>query len=390
MVVSLVGKVGRRAELKQEIGSAHFLEHLFFDGTEKRPDAITLNRFLDNYGASRNGLTGTETVEYYVKVLADKSEIAFDFISDIFFHSNLVEIEKEKKIIKEEVSQKRDSPGDFLDRTARSLLFSDQAVGRSIFDEEDRLSVINEDMLRAYMRRTYVKENFILVVSGNISENKVLSLAEKYFSQFKSGIPVVFQPAYIARDGFVKIFKKDFTQSRLGIYFHGISFIDKKADFQTLLGIILGGSSTSRLRERLRHKEHLVYAVEAHGEHFSDAGYFEIRANMHEVNAQRTLNLLFEEIRRLMKEGITDEELDRAKNKFLSEFLFDIERVHSYADYLGGLMLVKGEIEGVENQIARVRSATKEDIMDVARFTFSDKPKIILLTKNLDSLEVDF
>ncbi len=390
VVVSLVGKVGRRAERDDEIGSAHFLEHLFFDGTAKRPDATALNRFLDGYGASWNGATGQETVEYFVKILSGKAEVAFDFLSDIFFHSKLVEIEKEKKIIKQEALQNYDNPRAFLGRVTGQLLFPGQAIGRSIFDEEKVLQGINEGVLRTYMQRAYVKENFILVVSGSISETNAIEYAEKYFSDFESGTPVAFDHARMKKDSFVEIINKDFTQARMRICFPGLSFTDEKLDYQTMLEIILGGSSAARLHERLREKEQLVYSVTAGGSVFSDVGYFRIGVNVSEHNVQKVSDIIFEEINRLLSDGITKDEVERAQNIFLSQFLFSIENVHAYADYLAGSILAKDRIEGIERQIERVKSATGSDIMDIAHSIFSNKPKIILLAKNINSLDIAF
>ena len=168
--ISLLGKIGRRAEKGEEVGAAHFLEHLFFDGTKKRPSALEVNKFIEDNGGRKNGLTSQETVQYFVKILPSKAEVGAEYLSDIFLNSLLTEIEKERKVITQEAIMKRDDPSDFLQRLRYKTLYPNQTIGQTIFDEQLNLPNITKELLIAYKSRAYNTNNFILFISGNISQ----------------------------------------------------------------------------------------------------------------------------------------------------------------------------------------------------------------------------
>ena len=384
VVVSSMGKVGRRTELDSEVGSAHFLEHLFFDGTKSLPNETELKKFLENHGGNFNGSTGTEDVEYWAKMTTEKAEVAFQFLSDIFFNSLLEDssIEKEKMVIAQEASGKRDTPGDLMGRIKWSGLYPDQAFGRTIFDEEANLPNMNAGMLRGYMERNYVKENFVLAVSGNISEAKAIQLGNKYFGPFASGRETIFEPARFVNSGYVKILNKDFNQSCLAVSFRGLPTFDERYRQIDFLSVILGDSSSSRLEQKLRHEQHLVYSVWSSLDGGVDTGCLSISTRIKEENLQRALDLIFVELKRLTEEDITDEELTRARNIALSGYLFYVEKVHSRATAMAEELLLNKKIKSIEEDVAAIKAVTKSDIREMARYVFFDQPKINIITKN--------
>jgi predicted Zn-dependent peptidase len=386
--VSLIGKVGRRAEEGSEVGAAHFLEHLFFDGTKKRPNALQLSQFLEYHGGEHNGFTSAEIVGYFVKILPDKAEVAFDYLSDTFFNSLLKEIEKERKVIVQEAAANRDNPTEVLRRLSLTNLYPGQSIGRTIFDEEPNLKNINEALLRDYMDRSYVAKNFVLSIAGNINRDKAISLAEKYFTNFKKGKEIFFEKARIREKGTIEITHKDLTQAKLSINFRGFEMNSYEATVAQLLSIIIGGGMSSRLFNKLRNEKHLVYRVGSFYHRFSDTGYFSIQTFVAEDNLQRATNEIFAEVKKLLDYGITDEELEKAKNVFLAEFLFRMEKIENYVSFFNSQFLLKGRIKGVEERIGEVKRTTKEDVLEIAKFVFSDKPKINVLAKSLEKLEI--
>ena len=390
VVVNLMGKVGRRTELDNEVGSAHFLEHLFFDGTKNFPNETELKKFLENHGGNFNCSTGTENVEYWVKMTTKKAEVAFQFLSDIFFNSLLEEssIEKEKMVIAQEASGKRDIPGDLMGRIKWSSLYPDQAFGRTIFDEEANLPNMNASMLRGYMKRNYTKGNFVLAVSGNISEAKAIQLGNRYFSPFMGGEEAIFEPARFVNSGYVKILNKDFAQSCLAVSFRGLPTFDERYRQIDFLSTILGNSSSSRLEQKLRHERHLVYSVWSSLDGGVDTGCLSIGTRIKEENLQQALDLIFVELKRLAEEDITGEELTRARNITLSSYLFYVERVHSRATAMAEELLLNKKIKSIEEDIAAIKAVTKSDIREMAHYVFSDQPKINIITKNPIEIKV--
>ena len=388
--ISLTGKVGRRAELDNEVGSAHFLEHLFFDGTKKRPSAFELSNFIEGYGGQKNGSISTETVQYWVKLLYEHAEVGFEYLSDVFFNSLLVEIEKEKKVIAQEIKMKRDNPYDQLNRLIRSTLYPNQAVGRTIFDEESNLPNITREMLVGYVNRVYVSNNFILTIAGNIDKEKAISLAEKYFSQFQEGKEVLFKKAQIEIKETLNIVNNDLKQSKLGISYRGYPAGSNEEKLAKLLNIILGQGLSSRLTNRIRNNLHLAYSIGSQANYSSDHGFFSVKTSIDELNVQKTIDEIFKTIFKLLKDGITDDELKKAKNRLLSKILFSLENINNYASYFTNQLLLKGKVESVEEHLNKIKSASREDLMRVANYIFSDAPKVNLLTKTLKKVDLNY
>ena len=391
VTVALTGKVGRRAELPSEIGAAHFLEHLFFDGTAKRPNAAQLNQFLEDQGGVRNGNTGAELVNYFAKVLVDKAETAFEFIADIFFDSRLAteDIEKERKVIGHEASARRDNPSDLLPRTTLSTLYPGQAIGRTIYDEEANLPKMDRETLMGYMGRSYVRDNFILTVSGGISEAEATTLAGRYFDRFNAGSAVSFESPALQGGHFVNIVRKDFSQSCFAVSYRGIPWLDPRQAAVNLLAAVLGRSASSRLYQKLRHEHHLAYRLSSYPVSFSDVGHFTIAAYVKEEDIRRSLEVIFKEAKLLMEDGITSAELDRAKNICLSDLLFRMEDVHERASSLAGQLAANGRYQDIDEYIGKIKNVQREDVLDAARYIFSDEPKINILTKTPEGIDLD-
>jgi predicted Zn-dependent peptidase len=386
--LSITGKVGRRAELDAEVGSAHFLEHLFFDGTVKRPKSLILNEFIESYGGLHNGSTGSETVDYWCKILSEHAEIGFDYLSDILLNSLLNEIEKERKVIAQEAAMNRDNPSKRLTRAVKGTLYPNQSVGRTIFDEEKNLPKMNRDMLLEYRDRTYTANNFILAIAGNIEKEQAFSLAGKYFGSFKSGNEIIFEPAKIEGNERVDIINGDFKQSKLAISFKGYPTNTKEEKIVSLLNSLFGQGLSSRLLHRIRNELNLAYSIGIGAGSFSDTGFVSIETAVDESNLQRTTREIFKEIDKLLKFGIRDDELDKAKNRVLSRILFSLEGLGFYSGGFVNRLLWNKDIKEVQEELDELRNITKDEVMAVAHQVFSDNPKINVLTKSFKSLEL--
>lgn len=386
--IELHGKVGRRAELDTEVGAAHFLEHLFFDGTSKRPDAYSLSKYLQNHGATRNGVTSQENVRYYVKILADHSEVAFDFVSDIFLNSLLSELDKERKVIAQEAANKRDDPLEYMFRRTLSIMHPHQRLARTIFDEEENLAHITENTLRTYMKRNYVAENFILSVTGNISLQHAQELGQKYFADIKHGQEVTFEPAAIEPKKIVLLENRDLEQSKLAMSFAALPLGDKRSAALWLMSIILGGGGSSRIYNKLRHDLHLVYSVYSGIDLYSDSGYFYIHAFVKEASLQLAVKELIFEINRFLHDGIDQNELQKSKEVALSRLFADAEEMDFRATYYAVQQLHTGNVQDIEARATAIRAVTIGDVMAVAKIVFADLPKVNVLTKTLKTLEV--
>lgn len=388
--VSLIGKAGRRAEEDDEIGAAHFLEHLLFDGTVKRPTTLDILDIVEKNGADKNGHTYQEYLEYWIKILPDKAEAAFDFISDIFTNSLLREedIEKERKVIIQEALSRKDDPSDILERFRLSTLYPRQGIGRTIYDEEKNLNLINRSVLTEYRDRNYSASNWILVLSGNMKDSEVRHLSEKYFKHISVGKEVIYRPSKFKDGGALEVINKDVNQSQLSISFRGVPTASPLEPAISLMTSVLSGGMSTRLQIRLREELHLVYSVWAYLSAFSDTGFVTIETGSNEDKLQRIVDEVFQEINKLLNNGVTDGELEKGKNILLSGLLFPLQKIEFIPDIYGWQWLLLNKIQTLEEELEKIKALTKDDIKKAAEYVFSDKPKINILTKNLKALDI--
>jgi predicted Zn-dependent peptidase len=386
--VCLKGKVGRRAERDDEIGAAHFLEHLFFDGTQKRPSALEVNGFIESVGGSRQGLTNSDEVAYEGKVIKDNAEYMFDFISDIFQNSLLEEFEKERKVIAQEAAANRDDPALSLGRQRTKTMFPRQSVGRNIFDEETNLPHMTPDILRQYHQRTYTANNFVLGIAGNIETEEAHALAEKYFASIARGESFHPTLAQTQAEKVIDIENRNTSQSKLAISFTGLPLNHDTQPAMHIMRNLLGMGSSSRLYNRLRHEMNIAYFVGIRTLDLADAGAFTIMTFVDETNLQTACNAIIEEIQKLLDAGITDQELERAKNMYLSDVIFKSDNpAHVVDDYTSQHVLT-GHVISASEKIENARSVDQADVMKIAREIFSDQPKVNIITPTADEITI--
>ena len=242
--------VGSRYETKQINGVSHFVEHLMFKGTTKRPTSLDITKELDSVGAEFNAFTGKDHTGYYIKVAADRIELAFDILSDMLFNSvfDAKEIEKERGVIIEEINMYHDNPLMYLGALFEETVFGDHPLGWLISGPKPVIKKINRRQILDYRRKFYRPANMILTVSGNFDRTRVKKMTEEYFGQSrgnktKSG----FKEAVVKNRAVqVKLLYKDTQQVQAGLGFPGLSLSDPKVFALYILAVVLGGNMSSR------------------------------------------------------------------------------------------------------------------------------------------------
>ncbi len=390
-MVLLLGKAGRRSEPDEEVGAAHFLEHLLFDGTRKRPSAFEINKVIEQEGVAKNGVTSQESVAYWIKILPERIEVAFDFLSDIIFNSLLrdTDIDKEKKVISQEAMMKKDDPDDLLYRMHLKMLYPSQNIGRNILDEWKVIDQVDRSQVAQFLKRNYTARNFVLAIVGNIGKKLAIKLADKHFSAMRPGKEIQYPAALFRSEKYIEIENRDFEQTKLALSFRGYSLGEDDMYTARMLAIILGAGFSSRLYDRLRNKNHLVYSIGVRNIDFTDTGYFNIETKTSEDRLQMTINQILEESRRIAKEPVELWELDRAKNRLKSWFVFNMDDISFYTWHFSEQLLFKNEVEDIELTLGNIMKTNQNDIQRVAKYIFSDRPKVSLLTPKLKSFRVN-
>ena len=260
VTVLVMVATGSRYETKQTNGISHFLEHMLFKGTKKRPTALDITEEIDRVGGEYNAFTSKEYTGYYAKVASKHKKLIMDVISDIFLNSKLnpEDIEKEKGVIVEEINMDLDTPASYVRDLFEALLYGDQSLGWPIIGTKENVKALNRDKLIEYFERQYVASNTVVIVTGNIDEEETAGEVIEYFKSIKEDGYMPKSPIRETQDkpaSLVHYKKTDQTHLCLGVRSYGLNSEDYF--ILEVLASILGGGMSSRLFTEVREKRGL-------------------------------------------------------------------------------------------------------------------------------------
>lgn len=371
VTVLILFPVGSRHESPAINGSSHFLEHLFFKGTTKRPSSLEVTKELDGVGAEYNAFTGKDHTGYYVKVSADKLELALDILSDML-HDSLFdpkEIDRERGVIVEEINMYDDNPMMLLDDVFEQLIFNGSSLGMMIAGPREVIRTVSRAQLMAYKAKHYTPHNLLLTVAGKFDQQKAQTLVKKYFgvakgpkrnSRFVPFRSTQTRPA-------VKVKHHASEQIQMGLGFPAFKYGDPRLPALSVLSILLGGNMSSRLFIRIREKLGLCYFIRAERGVFTDTGYFMVRAGLDKSRITEAIEKIWEELKLVTVTPVTEEELKRAKEYLRGKMLLGLEDSEEIADWVAKQELMQGTIETPEQKIAKIMKVTAADIQAVAK-----------------------
>lgn len=373
-VLLLVG-TGSHYETKEINGIAHFLEHMYFKGTHKRPSAFHITEELEALGAYANAFTTEECTGYYAK--SDKKHFTkiLDVISDIYHNSTIPEAElsKEKGVIVEEINMYEDMPDQKVDWLFTKLLYGDTPLGRPVIgNKENVLSFTRNDFLE-FQKKFYTRDNTVLVVSGNIESSAQKYITEAFKSVSTNKKPKVSRILVTQQKPQSIVYTKDIDQSHIVLGVRAFKRGAKENGTLSVLACILGGGMSSRLFQLLREELGVAYYVRAYTDSSRDYGAFKISAGVTTHRTKEVVERILSECTKLTREYVTDKELQKAKDFMIGMMKLSLESSDSYAEFFGIQEITKGSIESVSEREKRIRSVTKEDVMKVAKKIFVDK-----------------
>ena len=368
-VLVLVG-TGSRYETKDINGISHFLEHMMFKGTEKRPGALDISTELDAIGAEYNAFTGQEYTGYYVKCAAEKLDVALDVISDIFQHSKLdqVEINKERGAIKEEINMYYDNPVRYVNTLYEALTFGDHPLGWDIAGPKENVDRMTRDQFVDYFQTHYVASNTIVAVAGNVEAQSVKLKVQSYFDsvrQHDTGLPLLFTEHQTAPA--VKIFHKKTDQTSVNLGFRvPYGRMDQRGTILEIISVILGGGMSSRLFVEVREKRGLAYRIGAGASSFHETGDFTTSAGLTTSKLDEALEIILREHRKLIETPVSAAELTKTKDYIKGKFAIGLEPSDAQASYYGEQELLEERILTPEERLAKFDAVTAEQIQQVA------------------------
>ena len=365
----ILAGAGSRYEDKEISGISHFLEHMFFKGAEKYKTPKEVSEAIDSFGGEFNAFTGKEYVGYYVKSGKENFEKAMDVLSDMLIHSKFdpQEIEKERGVILEEMAMYLDAPMYQISWDFERLVFGDQPLGRDQIGTKELIKTVTQKDFFDYKNALYVPENLVITVAGAVNEKSLDQIAQFFdFPPTKqTKEEIAFDPT-LSTEKF-KIRTKKTEQYHISFGVRTIAETDDQYPALKLLGVILGGNMSSRMFQNVREDKGLCYSIRTTIDEFSDTGLLTTRAGVKLDDVLRAAEAIRAEYDDIVQNGITEAELEKAKNYLTGKTDLKTEDTEDVAHHFGKDQLLYGKIEQFGTWKARLRAVTKDEVEALAR-----------------------
>ena len=390
-VLVLVG-TGSKYETKDISGISHFLEHMYFKGTKKRPSTVAIAEPLDKVGGIYNAFTSEEYTGYFAKVASSHLDLVLDWVSDIYLNSLLPEkeIEKERGVIIEEINMYLDTPMIYIGELWKKLLYGDQPAGWEVSGTKESVAKIKREQILNYLKSQYVASSTIICVAGKISSSQIINKIKKYFSKIKkiqpkSKLPVIDASITSAStlseaEGVEKqdkprllIFQKPTDQTHLAIGVRAYNLFHPQRYTLELLGVILGGMMSSRLFEEIRTKLGIAYYIRTAVENNPDTGYLVTLAGIDNKNVEKAISTILKEYKKISQKKIPQVELKKAKDNVKGRTVLELESSDAQASFYAGQELLEKKILTPEEIFAKIDKVRESDILKVAKDIFQPK-----------------
>lgn len=371
-VLVLVG-TGSDYEPKEINGISHFLEHMCFKGTVKRPTPQSISHELDALGCQYNAFTDHEMTGYYAKGDAKNFKHIFNVVSDIYLNSTFPEKEmgKEKGVIIEEINMYEDMPQAHVQDLFEKVLYSDQPSGRSIAGTKENIHKMIRDDFVKYKNSHYLTSNTVIIVSGNITNDEVYKEVNKYFKNIKSTNKVKkIKTRDIQNKPNILIKHKKTDQTHFVLGVRTFSLFDKRNMILSLLSGVLGAGMSSRLFIKLREKMGVAYYVRVHNNPSLDHGAFQISTGVNNARTEEVIKEILKECKDLITKKVSGKELNKVKSFLIGNMKMSLEATDDIANFYGGQELMKNEIKSLEKKIKEIKKVTSNDIQKMAKTIF--------------------
>ncbi len=383
--VLIMFKTGSRYEVKSNNGISHFLEHMFFKGTKKRPNTLTLSSELDSLGGEYNAFTSKEFTGYWVKVASGKLNIALDIVGDMLLNSTFdaAEIEKEKGVIIEELNMYEDNPIMHVEDVFETVLYGDSPAGwETIGTKKNIRNFTRTDFLK-YFKTQYGAKSAYVVLAGGIKK-KDLEAAKKIFSTLGANAwknKLAVQEKQSAPQ--FKIINKKIDQVNLSVGVRAYPIGHPEELKVRLLSVILGGSMSSRLFIRLRANNGLAYSVHTSTEFYTDSGYLTTQAGVPIAKTETALEIIIDEYRKITQTKVSAAELKRAKDLFAGKMLIQMEATDDLASWYARQVVLRPALMTPAEFLKRLNKITAADLQETAQKIFRNDRLNLAVIGNL-------
>ena len=366
--------VGSRHEVPRTNGLSHFIEHMLFKGTERRPTAPEISEAIEGAGGALNAFTTREVTCYWNNLPFERTATGIEILADMIQRSLLdpEELERERPVVQQEIRRSNDSPG----ARAGELLatFGDQPIGWPVAGTIDTVQNVTREDFLSHMQTFYTTGNSVLSIAGNVDPDEVVGLAEREFAGLARGDSMMSPPANPGRpaEGYLLVEDRPIEQTNLALAVHGIARHDPDRYALDIMNTALGRGMSSRLFKEVRERRGLAYSVGSGSSRFWDIGTISISAGVTREHQEEALEVIAGELRRLVDEPMPADELTRTKDYAAGSFRLSLETPMSFAQRWGSQLLHDNRLEPADETVEGLRAVTAEDVQRVASRVFGD------------------
>ena len=362
--------VGAGHETHEIAGISHFIEHMLFKGSERYPTPRLISDAIEGVGGVLDAYTSFESTVYYAKVADIHFDRAVDVLADMLLRPRFdpKDIEKERRVITEELRQTADTPSDLVHTLVDAAVWGDQPLGRDIAGDEESVAGLTRTQILDHWRRFYTASNMVVSIAGNILTGRALDAISAALAGLPAGEPALCLPSQPPQPGpGVLLRPDDSEQGNFCLGFPGLPQSDPDRRAMMVFDTVLGGSMSSRLFQQIREELGLAYSVGSYSREHHDAGKWVIYGSVEPARLRECLAAVMAELRAARAGGVTEEELRRVKEQVKGGILLSLEDTWSVAARNGSHTLRYGRVIPVEQVVAEVEAVRREDVLRVAR-----------------------
>jgi predicted Zn-dependent peptidase len=380
---------GSRFEPASQNGLSHFLEHLFFKGTERR-SAAEIAEIIDGVGGVLNADTDREHTCYYAKVLGEHAGLAIDLLSDILLASRFApeEIAREKDVVFEEIAQIEDTPDDLINDLFHQAYWPDHALGRPVCGTRETVSTFDGDACRSWVRARYRPDRLVVAAAGDVRHEQLVEEIARRFGDLDGHAALEEGPAPTTRPG-ITLLQRRLEQVQLCIGTPGVAVTDAARDAAIVLNSVLGDSPSSRLFQEVRERRGRAYSIDSFLCSYRDTGYLGIAAGTRPKWVREVVAIVADQLARIRREGVPAAELARAQGKLKGTLLLGLETSDQRMERIALNEMYYGRQVTAGELASRVEAVTNDDVVALAERLFVPEAYTLVLLGDLRKQKVD-
>lgn len=373
-------ETGSKYETSRQAGLSHFLEHMCFKGTHRRPTSEIIAKELDELGAQYNAYTSTELTAYYVKGKSEHTDKFIDVLADMYLNSvfDKNELEKEKGVILQEINLYQDKPERIASILFNQTAYGDQPAGRPVIGTKETTQSFEPEDFKRYRDSHYVAKATTVVVAGGINHKEVVRSVSKHFSSINKAKRATKNRVNIKRGLSVGVYAKDTDQTHIVFGVRSFPYGHKNNVSLSLISSILSSGFSSRLVLKMREELGICYYVHSTNDPSTDHGDFSISSGVDPKRLNVAISAIADEMRRLASEEVSKKELAKAVEKCTSNMFMGLESSDDVSEYYGHRWLFNRDVKDPKEIERELKSVTPKDIMKVAKEIF--KPENVIFS----------